>query len=87
MTNKRLDDVLARNRSNRVRDLAIAVFLPLVFLFSSVAVGAKLPALSSAPHRASRESAAIAARAAAEMESNAVWQAAIDEQNEQPFGV
>ncbi len=87
MTHNRLDDVLSRNRTNRVRDLAGAALLTLVVLFSSLSFAAKLPALSYAPQRAPRESDAIAARAAAEMESNAVWQAAIDEQDAQPFGV
>lgn len=87
MTHNRLDDVLTRNRNNRVRDLANAAFLALVVLFSGMSFAAKLPALSSAPEQASPESAAIAARAAAELESNALWQAAIDEQNVQPFGV
>lgn len=88
MTHNRLDDVLSRNRRNRVRDLAIAAFLPLMVLFSASAVGAELSVLSPAPDRAALESARIAARAAAELESNAVWQAALDEQSETlPFGV
>jgi hypothetical protein len=88
MNHNRLDNVLSRNRSNRVRDLAIAAFLPLVVLFSGMAVGAKLPALSSAPRPGAAESAHIAARAAAEVESNAMWQAALDEQSDtQPLDV
>jgi hypothetical protein len=87
MTNNRFDDVLSRNRSNRVRDLLIAAFIPLVVLFSGMAFGAQLPALTSAPQRASIESAAIASRAAAELKTNALWQAALEEQHEQFFGV
>ena len=88
MTQSRLDNVLSRNRSNLVRDLAIAAFLPLVVLFSGMAVGAKLPALSSAPRPGVAESARIAARAAAVVESNAMWQAALDQLREtQPLDV
>ncbi|HKE14334.1 MAG TPA: hypothetical protein VKB80_05705 [Kofleriaceae bacterium] len=87
MTHNRLDAVLTRNRSNRVRDLVIAAFLPLVVLFSGVAFGAQLPALSSAPDRAARQNAAIAARAAAELETRAMWQTALEEQHEQFYGV
>jgi hypothetical protein len=86
MTNNRLDNVLTRHRNSRVRELASAAFFALVVLFAGVSVAGELPALSSAPQHASRASAAIAARAAAEIESNALWQAAVDEQNEQSFG-
>ena len=87
MTQNRLDNVLSRNRKNRVRDLAIAVVLPMVVLFTGSAIGAQLPALSAAPQPAA-ENAAEIARIAAELDSNAVWQAALDEQDEtQPFGV
>ncbi len=88
MTKNRLENVLSRNRSNLVRDLAIAAFLPLVVLFSGMAVGARLPALSAAPLPGAAESARVAARAAAEVQSSAVWQAALDEQSEtQPLDV
>jgi hypothetical protein len=85
MTQNRLDNVLSRNRSNRVRDLVIAAVLPLVVLFSGTAIAAQLPALSAAPKPAE---SVHSARLAAEMESNAIWQAALDEQDESlPFGV
>jgi hypothetical protein len=85
MTQNRLDNVLSRNRSNRVRDLVIAAVLPLVVLFSGTAIAAQLPALSAAPKPAE---SVHSLRLAAEMESNAIWQAALDEQDESlPFGV
>ncbi len=86
MTQNRLDNVLSRNRSNLLRDLVIAAAFPLVVLFSGSAIAAQLPALNAAPQPV--ESSAHSARIAAEIESNAVWQAALDQQDEnQPFGV
>ena len=85
MTQTRLDNVLSRNRSNLLRDLVLAAVLPLVVLFSGTAIAAQLPALSAAPQPAD---SAYSDRIAAEIESNAVWQAALDQQDEnQPFGV
>jgi hypothetical protein len=85
MTQTRLDNVLSRNRSNILRDLVLAAVLPLVVLFSGTAIAAQLPALSAAPQPVD---SAHSARIAAELESNAVWQAALDQQDEnQPFGV
>jgi hypothetical protein len=85
MTQTRLDNVLSRNRSNLLRDLVLAAVLPLVVLFSGTAIAAQLPALSAAPQPVD---SAHSDRIAAEIESNAVWQAALDQQDEnQPFGV
>jgi hypothetical protein len=87
MTQNRLDNVLSRNRKHRVRDLAIAAVLPMVFLFSGTSVASQLPALTPAA-QPSAASVRIAAQTAARIDSDAVWQAALDEQNESmPFGV
>jgi hypothetical protein len=86
MMKSRLDNVLSRNRTHRLRDLAIAAVLPMVFLFSGMSVSSQLPALTSAP-QPSAESVRIAAQTAARIDSEAVWQAALDEQDESgPFG-
>jgi hypothetical protein len=87
MTQNRLDNVLSRNRKHRVRDLAIAAVLPMVFLFSGTSVASQLHALTPAPQPSAAD-VRIAAQIAARIDSDAVWQAALDEQNESmPFGV